>query len=146
FQPTEIGPAALEVLRMRTDRAALPNISPALVLDSREPIWPLASADAVLCINMIPIAPWAAAEGLLRGAAAVLPRGGPLVLYGPFFRADAPTAPSNTAFDLSLKARDPDWGVRRLEDVTAAADAHRLELAERFEMPANNLVVVYRRR
>jgi len=146
FQPAEMDPAALGVLRLRRDRAKLPNIAPPLVLDVREPTWPVTRADAVLCINMIHIAPWTAAIGLLRGAAAVLPRGGPLVLYGPFFRADAPTAPSNTAFDLSLKARDPDWGVRRLEDVTAAAAEQGLDLAERIEMPANNLVVVYRRR
>lgn len=145
FQPTEMGPAALEVLRIRSDRARLPNVAPPLVLDVREPTWPVTRADAVLCINLIHIAPWAATEGLLRGAAEVLPRGGPLVLYGPFFRSDAPTAPSNAAFDLSLRTRDPEWGVRRLEDVNAAAAVQGLELAERVEMPANNLVVVYRR-
>lgn len=145
FQPTEIDAGSIEVLHERQSRAALPNLEPPLVLDAREPSWPVATADAVLCINMIHIAPWTATEGLLEGARKVLPHGAPLVLYGPFFRSDAPTAPSNAAFDLSLKARNTDWGIRQLEEVTAAAGERGFELEELVEMPANNLVVVYRR-
>jgi len=145
FQPSDIDEASLDGLRARRDLAPLPNLAPPVVLDVRAPTWPLASAAAVLCINMIHIAPWAAAEGLLRGAAAILPAGGPLVLYGPFLRAEVTTAPSNVAFDQSLKARDPDWGIRRLDEVTAAARVHDLRFDELVEMPANNLIVVYRR-
>lgn len=145
FHPSDPDPASLDVLRLRVAHAGLPNIAPPIALDAAAPAWPIAEAAAVLCINMVHIAPWAATEGLLRGAAAVLPRQGPLVLYGPFVRAEVPTAPSNTAFDASLRARDPSWGIRRLEEVTAAATARGFDFDELVEMPANNLVVVFRR-
>jgi hypothetical protein len=94
---------------------------------------------------MIHIAPWEAALGLLRGAARGLPSGGPLVLYGPFRRGGAHTAPSNEAFDASLRARDPAWGVRDLEAVLHEAGARGLALDRVVEMPANNLTIVLRR-
>lgn len=120
--------------------------SPApLDLDATAWPWPLPHADAVLCANMIHIAPWEAAQGLLRGAARVLPVGGPLLLYGPFV-VDGETAPSNREFDASLRARDPRWGVRELRDVEREARAHGLELAAQLPMPANNLTLVLRRR
>ncbi len=145
FQPSDPDPASLEALGLRVARAGLRNIAPPISLDAAAPAWPVTEAAAVLCINMVHIAPWAAAEGLLRGAAEVLPPRGPLVLYGPFLRREVPTARSNTAFDASLRARDPDWGIRRLEDVTAAAKTRGFMLDELVEMPANNLIVVYRR-
>ena len=123
--------------------AAHPNIRPALALDASAWPWPIAAADALLCVNMIHIAPWAAGLGLLRGAAALLPPGAPLVLYGPYLRDGVATAPSNLDFDASLKARNPEWGLRRLEDVAAAAKGFALERV--LEMPANNLTVVFRR-
>ncbi len=94
---------------------------------------------------MIHIAPWAAAEGLFHGAARLLAPGAPLVLYGPYKRGGAHTAPSNAEFDESLRTRNPDWGVRDLEDVTALAEAAGFALDEVVEMPANNLTVVFRR-
>ncbi|HEY0835767.1 MAG TPA: DUF938 domain-containing protein, partial [Azospirillum sp.] len=125
--------------------AGLPNLRPPLALDATAESWPIEGADAVVCINMIHIAPWAAALGLLRGAARLLPVGGPLTLYGPFLRDGRHTAPSNAAFDADLKARDPAWGVRDLAAVETAAGAHGLRLAEVVEMPANNLSVVLRK-
>lgn len=119
------------------------NIGPALALDASAWPWPIKAADALLCVNMIHIAPWAACLGLLRGAAALLPPRAPLVLYGPYVRDGVETAPSNLEFDASLKERNPEWGLRRLEDVAAAARGFTLE--EVIPMPANNLTVAFRR-
>lgn len=123
--------------------AGRPSIRPALALDATAWPWPIERADAVLCVNMIHIAPWAATLGLMHGAAAVLPSGAPLVLYGPYLRDGVPTAPGNIDFDASLRARNPEWGIRRLEDVAAAAQGFTLDRV--VEMPANNLTVVFRR-
>ncbi len=122
----------------------LTNVEQPLELDVRVQPWPLTRADAVLCINMIHIAPWDAAQGLLMGAAAVLPAGAPLVLYGPYI-INGETADSNRAFDRSLRSRDPRWGVRELRQVEREAAAHGLRLEETVSMPANNTVVVLRR-
>ncbi len=121
------------------------NLKPPLDLDVRSASWPVDSADAVVAVNMIHIAPWAACEGLLAGAGRLLDTGGILYLYGPFHVGGRPTAPSNAAFDESLRRRNPEWGVRDVDDVAAAAAAHGLELTETVEMPANNLSVVFRR-
>lgn len=122
------------------------NARPPLVLDvTREP-WPLATVDAIFCANMIHIAPWQACLGLLRGAGRHLAPGAPLVLYGPFRIGAEHTAPSNAAFDADLRARDPAWGVRDLDEVARVAASHGLELEERVAMPANNLTVILRRR
>ncbi|PWS38858.1 SAM-dependent methyltransferase [Falsiroseomonas bella] len=142
FQPTDPSPEA----RVSCDAwcAGMPNVRPALALDAAAPGWPVDRADAVLCINMVHIAPWSAALGLLRGAARVLPAGGPLVLYGPWIRPGVETAPSNLDFDASLRARNPEWGLRRLEDLRAAA-GDDFEAPAVTEMPANNVTLVLRR-
>ncbi len=108
--------------------------------------WPVKRADAVVCINMIHISPWRSTEALMAGAAKVLPPGGVLFLYGPYKENGAHTAPSNETFDASLRARNPEWGVRDLDDVRELAAMHGLDFAERVAMPANNLSVVFRRR
>ena len=108
--------------------------------------WPLKQARALVCINMLHISPWTAGQALLAGAGRILPAGAPLVLYGPFLADDRPTAPSNTRFDADLRARNPAWGLRRLETVTTEAAGHGLCLESVVEMPANNLAVVLRRR
>jgi len=142
FQPTEPEPEG----RASIDAwcADLPNVRPALALDATAEDWPVMCADAVLCINMAHIAPWAATLGLLRGAARVLPPGAPLVLYGPWIREGVETAPSNLDFDASLRERNPDWGLRRLEALAAAATD--FSAPQVIEMPANNVTLVLRRR
>lgn len=124
------------------DRA---NILPPVDLDASSTAWPVDRADAVICINMIHISPWEATEGLMRGVSRILPVGAPLYLYGPFRHRDHPLEPSNHAFDLDLKRREPRWGLRDLEDVEACASGHALVLEEVVEMPANNLSVIFRR-
>lgn len=123
----------------------LTNVAPPLDVDASLPDWPIARADAVLCINMVHISPWAATLGLLVGAAHVLPEHGPLILYGPYRRAGVATAESNEAFDADLKARNPDWGLRDVEAVTTAAEAAGFRFEKLVEMPANNVSLVYRR-
>ncbi len=121
----------------------LTNVVAALAIDAAATDWPIARADAVLCINMVHISPWAATLGLLAGAARVLAKGAPLIIYGPFRQAEVALAPSNAAFDESLKARDPRWGLREVEAVRDAAQG--LTLTRIVEMPANNLTLVFRR-
>jgi SAM-dependent methyltransferase len=145
WQPSEPDAELLALLTARVQAVALPNLRAPMVFDVLTHATPLARADAVLCINMIHIAPWPATEALLRHAERVLPAGAPLVLYGPFKLAGQHTAPSNAAFDTNLRARNPAWGVRDLDDVTAVAKRHGFELAETVEMPANNLTVILRR-
>ena len=111
-----------------------------------ETTWPEAQFDAVVCINMVHISPWAATEGLMKLAERALPRpGGLLYLYGPYREAEVPLAPSNAAFDASLQARDPAWGLRDRDAVTALAKAHGLTLTLRADMPANNISLLFRR-
>jgi hypothetical protein len=146
WQPTETDAELVKLLAARTADAALPNLRAPLPFDVHEPRAPLDRADAVVCINMIHIAPWSACEGLLRHAAALLAPGAPLVLYGPFMRDGVHTAPSNAEFDSSLRARNAAWGVRDLGDVDELARGHGFTLALTVGMPANNLSVVWRRR
>jgi SAM-dependent methyltransferase len=146
WRPTDPDDEALASIAAWRARAGSPNLLEPLRLDASAPAtWPVETADAVVNINMIHISPWVAAEGLMAGAARVLPAGGRLFLYGPFLEAEVPTAPSNLDFDESLRRRNPQWGVRHLDDVAALAAAHGLELAERIAMPANNLTVVFRK-
>ncbi|MFC6788301.1 DUF938 domain-containing protein [Methylobacterium komagatae] len=145
WQPSDPEPAALRSIAAHGCLAALTNLNEPMVLDAAAPDWPLASAEAVLCINMIHIAPWSAAKGLMAGAGRLLSDGAPLVLYGPFREDGRPTAPSNEAFDADLRARDPRWGLRLLGEVEVLAALHGLRLTERVEMPANNLTLVFRK-
>lgn len=116
------------------------NLLAPLDLDVTAPDWPVSGLfEAMICCNMIHIAPWAAAEGLFAGAGRHLAPGGGLYLYGPFRRGGAHTAPSNATFDANLRAQDPAWGVRDLEAVAALADANGLAPPVLREMPANNL-------
>jgi len=142
WQPTDPDPAALASIAAWRAEASLPNLRAPMQLDAATD-WPVAQADAILCINMVHISPWDATLGLLRGAGAVLPSGGPLYLYGPYIRAGVETAPSNLSFDASLKARDPSWGLRTVEDVMAAANMQGLRFDRLIEMPANNLSLLF---
>ena len=146
WQPSDRDPANLPGIASWTAASGAANIRPPLLLDVEQTDWGLEAADAILCINMIHIAPWSAAEALMAGAGRLLPPGGPLYLYGPYKRGGAHTAPSNAAFDADLRRRDPSWGVRDLDDVVRLAATHALALNEVVPMPANNLSVVFRRR
>jgi SAM-dependent methyltransferase len=146
WQPTDADVAMLPVIAAHTRQAALANVLPPLHLDVQQ-AWPLEEAtfDAVYCANMLHIAPWSTCAALMQGAARHLAAGGLLVTYGPYFEDGVPPAPGNVAFDASLRARDPAWGVRRLADVQATAAAAGLALRERHAMPANNLLLVFAR-
>ncbi|WP_293703109.1 DUF938 domain-containing protein [Sphingopyxis sp. UBA6734] len=145
WQPSDPDPAGLVSIAAWSAEAGLANIAPPLALDAAADDWPIDRADAILCINMVHISPWAATLGLLAGAARLLPGGAPLILYGPYIEPDVPTADSNLAFDASLRMRDPTWGLRQIDDVKAAAVAAGLTFAERRAMPANNLMLLLRR-
>lgn len=119
------------------------NAAPPLALDAAARDWPVARADAVLCINMAHISPWVATLGLLAGARRVLSAGAPLVLYGPFRQVGVPLAAGNAAFDRTLRARNPAWGLRAVEDIAAAASGFTLDAV--VPMPADNLSLVLRR-
>jgi hypothetical protein len=146
FQPSDPTAEARDSIAAWVVSEGVGNVRPPLALDASADRWPIAAADALICINMIHIAPWDAAIGLMRGAAAILPAGAPLYLYGPFKRDGRHTAPSNADFDDSLRARDPAWGVRDLNDVAELAAAAGFTAPDITEMPANNLSLVFRRR
>lgn len=145
WQPSDPDPVLRRSIAAHAALAECPNLAPPLDLDVRWPDWPVEAAAALVSINMIHIAPWAAAEGLVAGAGRLLGPGGVLLLYGPFRRQGVTTAPSNEAFDRSLRAQDPAWGLRHLEDLEALAAPLGFAPPEVVEMPANNLSVVFRR-
>lgn len=147
WQPTEFDEAMLPAIAARIAESRLQNVLPPVALDVAAPAWPTfpQAFDAIYCANMLHIAPWEACAGLMRGAARHLSRDGVLVTYGPYLEDDVPTATSNLAFDQSLRARHPAWGIRRREDVEAQARSAGLALRERHAMPANNLLLVFGR-
>ncbi len=146
WQPSDLDPEARASVDAWRDAEAATNVRPAIALDAAAETWPVERADAVVCINMVHISPWSATLGLLRGAGRILPPGGLLYLYGPYRIDGRPTAPSNQSFDASLQARNPEWGLRLLADVEAAAAEHGLVLEEVIDMPANNVSVVFRKK
>jgi hypothetical protein len=122
------------------------NVRAPIALDASNPVWPIASADGIICINMVHISPWDATLGLIKGAAAILPPRSPLYLYGPYIRGGFATAPSNQAFDQNLRDRNPNWGLRDLQAVAAMAQSVGFSAPVITEMPANNLSAVFRRK
>lgn len=145
FQPSDPEPAALRSIEAWRRDSGPVNLLPPIALDARAAEWPVAAADAILCINLVHISPWAASEGLMRGAGRLLAPGAPLYLYGPYWQAGVEIAPSNLAFDASLRARDPEWGLRDLDELAAEAGRNGLRLDRVIPMPANNLSAVFRR-
>lgn len=146
WRPSDASADALESIAAWRLHASLANLSPPIALDVTVAAqWPAEHVDAVVCINMIHIAPWAATLGLMAGAAKVLAPTGILYLYGPYFEPDVEPAPSNRAFDLSLRQRNAAWGIRPLDDVVAAAATQGLALSARISMPAHNLSLVFRK-
>jgi Protein of unknown function (DUF938) len=145
WQPSDIHPDALASIEGWREEAALPNVRPPLPIDAASPGWPIDRADALISINMVHISHWGSAIGLLDGAARLLARGAPLILYGPWLKDDVPTVPSNLDFDADLRRRDPRWGLRRIEDFAAAGQERGLRLVETRAMPANNMMLLLRR-
>lgn len=145
WQPSDVDRAALDSIEEYRQEAGLANLRAPMCVDaSGERGWPLTAADAIVCINMVHIAPWAACLGVLRGAARILPSGGPLVLYGPYSIDGDFTAPSNVAFDERLRAENPAWGVRELRAIERAASDVGLALERVVALPANNHLAVFR--
>ena len=144
FQPSEMDEGRHASITAWIAQEKLANVRAPLAFDVTSP-WPVQAADAVVCINVIHISPWEATLGLMRGAGAILPPGGVLVTYGPYKRGGRHTAPSNEAFDASLRSRDPRWGVRDVDDVASVAKAAGLDLSEVVDLPANNFVLWFRK-
>jgi len=143
WQPSDIDAELRDSVARRIDAAGLANVAAPIELDATHLPWPVARADAVLCINMIHISPWSATEGLFDGASRILPAGGIVVTYGPYMRDGAHTAQSNAAFDASLRQHNPAWGLRDVDAVAAVAERFGLRLIETVPMPANNFTLVF---
>ncbi len=149
WQPSDPDPEALASTAAWIEEAGLANVRAPAAIDVCNARWGVeadAPFDAIVAINMIHISPWAATLALMAGAGRLLRPGGLVYTYGPYKRGGRHTAPSNEAFDASLRSRDAAWGVRDVADVERAADAHGLALREIVEMPANNLSLVFIRR
>jgi hypothetical protein len=147
WQPTDFDESSFASIDAYAAQAGLANVLPPLQLDVTAPEWPVAvrTFDAIYCANMLHISPWATCAGLMAGAARHLAAKGVLITYGPYLEDGVPTSPGNLQFDISLHARHPAWGIRRLEDVKREAQQAGLALRERCEMPANNLLLVFAR-
>ena len=170
WQPTDPDPAALSSIAAWREDEGAPNLLPPMRLDAASKSWDVDTADAVLCvnmhstsceveksagyprydacvcINMVHISEWEATVGLFRGCAKHLAQDAPIILYGPYLEDSIETAPSNLAFDRSLKERNPAWGLRKVTDVDCVANDWGFRRSRRVQMPANNLTLVYRRK
>lgn len=145
WQPSDPDPQARDSIASWREESGLANLLPPLDLDAARPDWPISRAAAIVCINMVHISPVAATEGLIAGAARLLVPGAPLLLYGPYLEDGLETAPSNVEFDRSLRARNAEWGLREVAWLDDLANGHGMERTRRVRMPANNLILVYRR-
>ena len=145
FQPSDPDAAARASIDAWVESTGVRNVLPAIALDAAADPWPIQRADAIICINMIHIAPWEAAVGLVRGAAHLLPATGVLYLYGPFRRDGQHTSLSNERFDRGLRMQNPKWGVRDLEKVAELAEDHGFAQPLIEQMPANNLSLIFHR-
>ena len=145
WQPSDPAADALRSIRTWVSEEARENLLAPIELDVRSKPWPIARADAMLCINMIHVSPWEASEALFEGAQRLLSADAPLVTYGPYRVHGEHTAPSNAAFDQSLRSRDPRWGVRDIDELSALATRTGFTLEQSVLMPANNMTLVWRR-
>lgn len=145
WQPSDPDPASRRSIDAHAAAHAeqCPNLLPVLDVDVTAADWPVRTAEAIVCINMAHISPWSASEGLFAGAGRLLPAAGVLFLYGPYKRNGRHTAPSNEAFDASLRGRNSAWGIRNLEDLVGLGTQANLALREVVDMPANNLSLVF---
>jgi hypothetical protein len=145
WQPSDPDPEALASIEAYSAEYGGKNLQRPIILDACVEGWPLDSAAAIVCINMVHISPWEATIGLFKGAQKMLESGAPLILYGPYFEVDVQTAASNVDFDINLKSRDPRWGIREVQDIDKLAQSAGFQRTKRYPMPANNLMLVYRR-
>ena len=145
WQPSDPDPEMRRSIAAHRADALCQTLKEPVDIDVHSRPWPIAAADAVVCVNMCHIAPWSATESLIRGAGEHLSAGGVLFIYGPFRRNGVATAPSNEAFDQSLRAQNPAWGLRQVEDLAALAEGEGLQLDRAIEMPANNLSLIFAR-
>jgi hypothetical protein len=143
WQPSDPDPIAIASINAWRADTKLVNVRPAMQLDASAD-WPISHADAVICINMTHISPWAATLGLLRNAARVMPPSAVLFIYGPYNQHGVPLADSNAAFDMSLRQQNPEWGLRYVDDIVEEADKIGLRLDQVIAMPANNLSLIFR--
>ncbi len=146
WQPSDASPDALENITARVREAKRDNLLLPLELDVRAIPWPLVDADAIVCINMIHIAPWEATVSLFEGAARILGEAQPLITYGPYRLHGTHTAQSNAAFDQSLRVRNSEWGVRDIDDLQKLGEQTGFELGERVAMPVNNMTLIWKKR
>jgi len=144
WQPSAPNPESRASISSWAEETECDNLLAPVALDVLVQPWPVPQADAVVCINMIHISPWAVTQSLMAGAARTLSAGGVLYLYGPYMIDGEHTAPSNQAFHESLKSRDPQWGIRDLADVISEAETQGLEHVESVQMPANNQSVIFK--
>ena len=144
WQPTDPDEPSRATIQARVRAAGLTNVRDPVDLDVRDAPWPVKLSDAVLCINMIHISPWAATEALFSNARSILSSAGILYLYGPYCQKGRDTTASNKAFDASLRSRNSEWGIRSLEQVVHFAETQGFVLEKTKDMPANNLSVVFR--
>lgn len=145
WQPSDPDETARASIAAYVAEAGLSNLRPPVILDAADTAWPVKTAHAMVCINMIHISPWAATVGLFAGAARTLVNHGTLITYGPYAIGGDFQAESNAAFDQSLRARNPAWGVRDLNDIVPLAQSHGLALIERVPMPANNHALIFKK-
>lgn len=145
WQPSDPEPEHRDSIAAWRDGVGCPRLLAPLAIDAASPRWPIDAADIVFAANVIHVAPWSVSEGLVAGAGRVLSPGGALILYGPFFADDLAPAPSNRAFDENLRRQDPQWGVRHIGDLERLARRHGLDPGSRMAMPANNLVLAFRK-
>ena len=147
--PTDLDEANIASIAAWREEVDASNLLPPQPLDVLAPRWSVEASvlpepiSAIVNINMVHISPWSCCESLFDGAARMLKPQAPILMYGPFKRGEEHTAPSNAAFDQQLRAQDPHWGVRNLEDVIDAAEARGFSLGVVVEMPANNLMVSF---
>ena len=142
WQPSDPDPIAIASINAWRGDCAVPNVRSAMLLDASAD-WTIAHADAIVCINMAHISPWAATVGLLRNAARLLPQSAPLFIYGPFRQRDVPLAEGNASFDAALRQQNAEWGLRYVEDITEEARDVGLALDQIIPMPSNNLSLIF---
>ncbi len=148
--PSDTNAISRDSIEAWRKESLIENIHPPLNINAQDSIWEIEKQfldiTTIININMIHISPWSACLGLMKGAKRLLPSGGILYLYGPYKQEGKHTAPSNEAFDKSLRAQNPEWGVRNLEDVIKVAEDNGLVFKEKVAMPANNLSVIFEKK